>query len=351
MTAPGSNNRARVSIVGASGYTGGEVLRLLLSHPDVLIHQVTSESNAGNFVYALHPNLRKVTNLQFVSSKVLEPTDILILALPHGEAQKRIDQFAGLAPVIIDLSADFRLHDMAVYRRYYGEAHAAPAWVDKFVYGLPEINRDALKTARYASGVGCNATAATLALLPLVRAGVLDMDRPITVDLKVGSSEGGATASASSHHPERSGAVRTFAAVGHRHEAEVAQNLGTQAVYLSITSVELVRGVMATAQAFLKPGVEEKAIWKAFRGAYNAEPFIRIVHDKGGIHRHPEPKILAGTNFADVGWEMEPETGRIVALAAMDNLGKGAAGSAVQCMNLMMGFPEDAGLRFPGLHP
>ncbi len=345
------NQQAQVSIVGASGYTGGDVLRLLLAHPCVNIAQVTSESNAGNYVYSVHPNLRKITTLQFVSARTLQPADVLFLALPHGEAQKQIERFAGLAPVLVDLSADFRLHDLAVYARYYGEAHGAPGWVDKFVYGLPEINREALRTTHYASGVGCNATASTLALLPLVRAGLLDMERPITVDLKVGSSEAGASASASSHHPERSGAVRTFAATGHRHEAEVAQALGIRNVYLSITSVEMIRGVMATAQAFVKPGTDEKVIWKAYRAAYNAEPFIRIVHDKGGLHRHPEPKFLAGTNYADVGWEFEPETGRIVALCAMDNLGKGAAGSAVQCLNLMMGWEETAGLTFMGLHP
>ncbi len=342
--------RARVSIVGASGYGGGELLRLLLGHPNVTVHQVTSESNAGNYVYSIHPNLRKATNLQFVSSKVLEPTDILFLALPHGEAQKRIAQFSALAPVIVDLSADFRLRDQAVYKHYYEEDHGAPDWIEKFTYGLPEVSREKLKNAKYASGVGCNATAATLALLPLVRADLLDLSKPITVDLKVGSSESGASASASSHHPERAGVVRTFAAVGHRHEAEVRQSLGIEA-YLSITSVEMIRGAMATAQAFLKLGIEEKAIWKAFRGAYNAEPFVRIVHDKTGIHRHPEPRLLAGTNYADVGWEMEARTGRIVSLCAIDNLGKGAAGTAVQCMNIMMGFDETAGLSFTGLHP
>jgi N-acetyl-gamma-glutamyl-phosphate/LysW-gamma-L-alpha-aminoadipyl-6-phosphate reductase len=350
MTDAGQS-RVRVSIVGASGYTGGEVLRLLLGHPHVEIGQVTSESSAGSYVHALHPNLRKVTNLQFVSATALEPADVLFLALPHGEAQKRIDAYSQLAKTIVDLSADFRLRDPAVYQKYYGEPHGAPAWLDKFVYGLPEISREALCTAHYASGIGCNATASILALLPLVRAGLVDTSRPVIVDLKVGSSEGGATASASSHHPERSGAVRTFAAVGHRHEAEVVQALGLKDVHLSITSIEMIRGVMATAQVFAAPGLEEKTLWKAYRGAYNAEPFVRIVHEKAGIHRHPEPKWLAGTNYADVGWEMHPETGRIVSLAAIDNLGKGAAGSAVQCMNLMLGFEETAGLTFPGLHP
>lgn len=367
-----------VSIVGASGYTGGELLRLLSTHPDVTFGQVTSESNAGNNIHAVHPNLRKVVNLQFVSAAALKPADVLFLALPHGEAQKRIAQYSGMARVIIDLSADFRLHDLAQYQHYYGETHAAPEWVERFVYGLPELHRDALKSAQYASGVGCNATASNLALLPLVRAGLITSESSIastgelsggssagstressvrltrgskvTVDLKVGSSESGASASASSHHPERSGVLRTFAAVGHRHEAEVRQALGMD-VYLTITSVEAVRGVLATAQTWIAPGMEEKDLWKAYRAAYNSEPFVRIVHEKSGIHRHPEPKWLAGTNYADVGWEYQPETGRLVALAAIDNLGKGAAGSAVQCMNLMCGFDERAGLGFAGLHP
>ncbi len=344
-------DKLRVSIVGASGYSGGEVLRLLLNHPQVEIGQITSESNAGAYVHAIHPNLRKVSNLQFVSVSALTPADVLFVALPHGELQKRIDVYSKLAKYIIDLSADFRLRDLTVYEKYYGEAHFAPTWVDKFVYGLPEISREALRTTTYASGVGCNATASILALLPLVRAGLLDPSRPVVVDLKVGSSEAGATASASSHHPERSGAVRTFAATGHRHEAEVAQALGLSNIYISITSVEMIRGVMATAQVFGPIDLEEKALWKAYRSSYNAEPFIRIVHEKVGIHRHPEPKFLAGTNFADVGWELQPETGRIVALSAIDNLGKGAAGSAVQSMNLMLGIDETAGFTFPGLHP
>jgi len=345
------SERVRVSIVGASGYTGGELIRLLLTHPYVTLQQVTSESNAGKPIHAVHPNLRKATTLQFVSATALQACDVLFLALPHGEAQRRIAHFAALAPYIIDLSADFRLRDLSVYERYYGEPHAAPDWLDKFVYGLPEISREALRNAKYASGIGCNAAAAILALLPLVRAGLIDSSKPITVDLKVGSSEGGATASQASHHPERSGAVRTFAAVGHRHEAEVAQALGLSNVYLSINSIEMVRGVMATAQVFSAAGVDDKVLWKAYRAAYSAEPFIRIVHDKSGVHRHPEPKWLAGTNFADVGWEAEPESGRIVALAALDNLGKGAAGSAVQCMNLMLGYPEETALTFYGLHP
>lgn len=341
----------RASIIGASGYAGGELLRLLLGHPDITVHQVTSESNTGKPVHAVHPNLRSVTDLKFASARVLEPTDVLFLALPHGEAQQRIAAVSQLAERIIDLSADFRLADLAAYERWYGEAHGAPAWIDRFVYGLPEVSRERLRGARYASGVGCNATASILALLPLARAGVIDPARPVVVDLKVGSSEGGNKANLASHHPERSGAMRSFAPTGHRHTAEVEQALGLTNVHLSVTSVEAVRGVLATAHVWARPGISDKELWGIYRQAYRDEPFVRLVKDRGSIYRYPEPKLLAGTNWADVGFEADADSGRVVSLAAIDNLGKGAAGSAVQCLNLMCGFDERAGLGFPGLHP
>lgn len=341
----------KVSIVGGSGYAGGELARILLSHPQVEIAQVTSESHAGQYLYNVHPNLRARTTLQFTPLEQLAACDVLFLALPHGEAQKQIEKFAALAPRLIDLSADFRLHDASAYARWYGETHRAPQWLKKFVYGLPERHRDEMREAKYVSGVGCNATTAIFALLPLVRADLIDARQPIVVDIKVGSSEGGNSPSLASHHPERSGAVRSFAPVGHRHTAEVEQELGLGNVHLSITSIELVRGVLATAHCFLRTSGTEKDLWRAYRAAYRDEPFVRIVKDKAGIHRYPDPKILSGSNYADVGFELDAATGRAVSLCAIDNLMKGAAGSAVQAMNLMCGFDERSGLEFPGLHP
>lgn len=341
----------KASIIGASGYAGGELLRLLLGHPDIEVAQATSESHLGEFVYQQHPNLRKRTMLKFSSREVLEACDVLFLALPHGESQKAIDKYAGLAPKIVDLAADFRLRDGALYRKFYGEEHLAPAWLSKFVYGLPELHRVEMCNASYISGVGCNATAANLALLPVIKAGLVDLEKPIIVDIKVGSSEAGQSPNPGSHHPERSSVVRTFSAYGHRHTAEVIQELGLQNVHLTMTSVDLVRGALAAAHVFVKPGVAEKDLWRAYRGWAESEPFVRVVKDKRGIYRVPEPKILAGTNYADVGFELDPESGRVVCMAAIDNLMKGAAGSAVQAMNLMFGFEETAGLEFSGLHP
>lgn len=345
----------RASIVGASGYVGGELLRLLLFHPNVEVVQATSERHAGRYVYQVHPNLRGHTRLQFTSAQRLEPVDVLFLALPHGEAQKRIAEFAEVAERIIDLSADFRLRDPALYEAWYGAAHQAPDWLSRFVYGLPEINREAIRGARYVSGVGCNATATILALWPLFRADVVDRKRDVIVEVKVGSSEGGNQPSEASHHPERSGAVRSYAPVGHRHTAEVIQALSCTGevppVHLSVTAVELVRGALATAHVFLKEPLKEKDLWQVYREAYRGEPFVRIVKERTGIYRLPEPKILAGSNHADVGFALDERTGRVVSICAIDNLMKGAAGTAVQCLNLMMGWEETLGLEFPGLHP
>ena len=344
-----------ISIVGASGYTGGELLRILLDHPQVTVQQVTSERNAGSFVHFTHPNLRGRTRLQFVSVNDLEPADLLFLCLPHGGAMGKIDHFAGLAERIVDLSADFRLRNPEDYVRWYGKPHANPAWLERFVYGLPEFHRAELLTARYVSGVGCNATATNLAIHPLFAHGLADAMRGVICEVKVGSSEGGNAASEATHHPERAGVMRSFAPTGHRHTAEVLQALArvnsAPAVHLSATAVDNVRGVLATAHVFVKPGVEEKEIFKAYRQSYRDEPFVRIVKERTGVYRFPEPKILAGSNYADVGFELDPTTGRVVALCAIDNLMKGAAGTAVQCMNLMHGWEETTGLTFPGLHP
>lgn len=347
-----SPQRLRVSIFGGSGYGGGELLRLLLDHPNVEVSQVTSRSQAGSSVHTAHPNLRGRTRLQFIPPEELQACDVVFLAMPHGEASKQIERYTGLAHRVVDLSADFRLRSAADYRRWYGEEHAAPQWLDRFVYGLPEFRRAQLAGARLASGVGCNATAVNMALAPLARRGLI---RSAIADVKVGSSEAGNANSPSSHHPERSGAVRSFAPTGHRHQAEVIQELmephGNFELHLSITSVELVRGVLCTAHVFPTETLDEKRLWQIFRETYGQEPFVRIVKDRSGLHRYPEPKILSGSNFCDVGFEVDSATGRIVVMSAIDNLMKGAAGSAVQCMNLMCGFEETAGLTFPGLHP
>ena len=339
----------QAGIVGGSGYTGGELLRLLHFHPRVEVAQITSREHAGRYIHSVHPNLRGVSALKFIHPDAIRACDLLFLALPHGTAARSIERYAVLAPKLIDLSADFRLDSAAAYARWYGDAHPAPNWLARFVYGLPEANREQLRSADYVSGVGCNATAVNLALAPLARAGLLER---AVIEIKVGSSEGGNKSNPGSHHPVRSGAVRTYKATGHRHLAEVQMILGDDLpIHFAVTAIEMVRGVHLLAHCYLNERKVERDIWRLYRGMYRDEPFVRLVSGKVGLHRLPEPRVVAGTNFCDIGFELDADGEHLVVIAALDNLGKGAAGSAVQAMNLMYGFDETTGLEFPGVYP
>lgn len=342
----------QTAIVGASGYAGGELLRLLLAHPQIEVVQITSETYAGQFAHLVHPNLRGHTDLRFSRLADLKAVDLLFLALPHGQAMIQIDDLAAKAERIVDLSADFRLRQDSDYVRWYGHAHQSPAWLDKFAYGAPEFHRSQLKGAAYASGVGCNAIVTLLALAPLYRRGLV---REAVVEVKVGSSEGGNKPSPASHHAERAGVVRSYMPVGHRHIAELVQELDLDpdhpGLHFSVTSVELVRGALATCHCLLTEELDERAVWSYYREDYQNEPFVRLVRAKRGIHRYPEPKILTASNYCDIGFEVDPGQQRLVVISAIDNLMKGAAGNAVQTMNVMYDFPERLGLEFPGLHP
>ena len=346
-------SKINVSIVGASGYAGGELLRLLLFHPEVEIKQVTSESYTGKFVHKIHPNLRKSTTMKFVSVNELEPADLLFLCLPHNSSQNKIDNFKSLAPKIIDLSADFRLKDTGEYERWYGHNHARPELLNEFIYGIPELHREEMKNANYISSAGCNATASILGMYPLYKNGLVEIDRTV-IEVKAGSSEGGNKANEGSHHPERSGVVRSYMPTRHRHSAEILQELSFGekiSIHFSATAIDMVRGLLATCHVFLKDNLPEKDIWKVYREAYANEPFIRIVKESEGIYRYPEPKLLSGTNYCDIGFKKDEFSNRLVVISAIDNLMKGAAGQALQAFNIMNGFDERTGLEFPGLHP
>jgi LysW-gamma-L-alpha-aminoadipyl-6-phosphate/LysW-L-glutamyl-5-phosphate reductase len=344
-----------VSIIGGSGYAGGELVRLLLGHPEVTIKQVTSERYAGKFVRLVHPNLRKRTELKFTASADLEPCDVLFLALPHGVAMKKMPELEDKAKVIIDLSADYRLRNPADYDTWYGHPHTSPDDIARFTVGIPELHREELRTADRIACAGCMATTSILGLYPLYRAGVVDTSIPVFIEAKTGSSGSGGEPNLGSHHPERSGAMRSFKPTGHRHSAEIIQELtfdGTvPPVSFSATSVEAVRGILATSHVTLRDPLADKDIWQIYRPAFRDEPFMRLVKEASGVYRYPEPKLLSGSNFCDVGFERDPHSNRLVVMAATDNLMKGAAGQGVQCMNVRMGFEEDTALEFTGLHP
>ena len=344
-----------VAIVGASGYAGGEFLRLALGHPRLEVVQVTSERHAGEPVGLVHPHLRGATRLRFAPAADLAGADVVVAALPHGELAGRVDEIVASAGVLVDLSADFRLRDPEAYPRWYGEPHPRPELLAEFVYANPELDRATpggprLPGARRIAGAGCIATATVLALLPLVRGGLLARGEVI-VEAKIGSSAAGHVASAAGHHPARAGVVRTYRPVGHRHTAEVQQAFPGLAAHLTATAVERVRGVMVTAHAWLHDGSSERDARAALDDAYADERFVRVVAARRGIHLVPDPRVLDGSNWCDVGFALDPDTGRLVMMSAIDNLVKGTAGHALQALNLAFGWDEAEGLGFPGLYP
>ncbi len=342
-----------VSIFGASGYAGGELLRILTGHPKVKIQQATSRQFAGLPVSLVNPNLRKKTDLVFSHPDQLKKCDLLFIALPNGESMKYMNKLKTLAKKIIDLGADYRLREQSIFESWYKQKHLNPEMLKKFVYGVVELHRQEIKKSSYVAGPGCEATVSILSLYPLVKHNLIE--GKIIIDAKMSSSQAGLKPSLSSHHPERAGVVRSYMPSGHRHTAEIIQELSPFAdkldVAISATAIDMVRGLLVTIHAVPKSGVSEKEVWKAYRTEYASEPFIRIVKERQGLYRFPEPKILQGTNFCDIGFEMDTVSKRLVVIGAIDNLVKGTAGQAVQAMNLMYGYPEETGLEFPGLHP
>jgi [amino group carrier protein]-6-phospho-L-2-aminoadipate/5-phospho-L-glutamate reductase len=344
----------RAAVVGGAGYAGGELLRLLDGHPHVRVTQATSERLAGKRVDLVHPPLRGRTDLCFSSIDRLDEADAVFAALEHGESGRRLEALRAAAPIVIDLSADFRLRDPAAYPVWYGWDHPCPQALQSAVCGLAELHRDCLRSADLIACGGCLATATILALAPLAESNVLDRDAPLVVDALVGSSAAGAQPGAATHHAHRSGEVRSYAPTGHRHTAEIAQELrlsDAAQLAFSATSIEAVRGVLVTAHVFLESRMSERDVWRLYRERYAAEPFVRIAKSATGLHRSPNPKLLSGTNFCDIGFDVDPCSRRLVVTSALDNLVKGAAGQAVQALNVRCGWDERTGLEFAGLYP
>jgi N-acetyl-gamma-glutamyl-phosphate/LysW-gamma-L-alpha-aminoadipyl-6-phosphate reductase len=293
----------------------------------------------------VHPNLRGLSELRFTTDEEIQESDVIFCALPHGTTMSRMETLFNSAPHIIDLSADFRLRTPEQYEKWYGKAHATPQLLDRFSYGIPELHRDEIKESGNAAAPGCIASSIILALYPF-----RDIAQRVVADSKIGSSAAGNAPSDSSHHPERRGVIRPYAPAGHRHQAEVQQETGVD-VMLTAHAIEMVRGISSTLHIDLKEPLKDKKIWSMLRNTYQNEPFIRIVKSKKGVFRFPEPKILEGSNYCDIGFEVDEEHNRLVLISALDNLMKGAAGAAMQCMNVIFEIPETKGLEFPGLHP
>ncbi|MDR1992308.1 MAG: N-acetyl-gamma-glutamyl-phosphate reductase [Nitrososphaerota archaeon] len=347
----------KIGIIGGSGYVGSELLRLLLMHPKVELTMVTSRQNAGEFIFNIHPNLRGLTQLKFMPQNIVElqkNCDLIFTATPHGDSQNLVPQLLETGLKVIDMSADFRLKNPADYETYYGYKHTHPELLKKAIYGLPELHRDEIKNATLIACPGCEATAAILGLAPLIKADLIDKEK-IIVDLKVGSSGGGSKPTITSHHPERFSGVRPYKVVGHRHIAEIEQELtplgGPVKISFTPHAVNMVRGILATIHAFPKHPLTNKDLWKALRDTYGNAPFIRLVKYLKGPYQLPDPKIVTGTNFCDIGFEIDEHAGRLIMFTALDNMVKGAAGQGVQCLNILMGIDETTSLKSTGFHP
>jgi len=302
----------RVGVIGGSGYVGGELVRLLLPHPEVELTTVTSRQNAGEFIFTVHPNLRGATQLKFTPpniSHVTEKCDLVFAAMPHGKSVNLVPQLLETGIKVIDMSADYRLKNPDDYDRWYGWKHTHPELLKEAVYGCPELHRQEIKDAQLVACPGCMSTATILGLAPLVKAGAIENNR-IVADVKIGSSGAGQKPTVASHHPERAGGVRPYKVADHRHVAEVEQELNLL--------------------------TDEK---------------IRFVKFKKGPYQLPDPKVTLGTNYVDIGFELDPRTKRIIAFSAIDNLMRGASGQGVQCMNLMLGVDEKTGIECQGFHP
>jgi len=342
----------RVSIVGGAGYVGGELVRLVLGHPQLELAQVTSRSHRGRPVASVHPNLRQFTDLRFSDPNELGRGDVVVAAGHLESDGPSLAALRKLAPLVIDCGPRLRLRNPKVFQNWYRTEPETTELLESAVYGLPEVSRDELLGATLISGVGCSAAAAILAMLPLARAG-WSLSAPALIEARFGSSAAGARPDQSSHHPERAGAVRVFAPEGHRHAAEVAQALNWPLEDLSYSGVaiEMVRGISVSVRCFLAEPVSQRVVWEAFRTMYKDEPFVRVVAQRSGLHRLPDPRWLAGTNLCDVGFALDSTGKRLSLFAALDNLGKGGAGNAIQALNCALALDERSGLTFTGLHP
>ncbi|MFQ5762210.1 MAG: N-acetyl-gamma-glutamyl-phosphate reductase [Candidatus Bathyarchaeia archaeon] len=349
----------KVGIIGASGYTGGEVLRLLLLHPKVEVVVATSREYAGEYIHRVHANLRGITTLQFDRpevEKIAEKCEVAFISAPRGVSTKIAPTLLERGLRVVDLGPDFRLRNPEDYVRWYGWTHPQPELLSKATYGVPEFHRDTIKSSKLVACPGCTAVASMLCLGPAVKHDLIDASK-IIVDVKMGSSGAGGKPSTSTHHAERFGVIRPYKPVGHRHTAEIEQELkqlqpnADVRVAMSAHAVNVVRGILSTGHGFLREDVDTASVWKAYRALYQGEPFIRLVRDRKGLYRYPDPKVVIGSNYCDIGFELDPHANRLVMLSAIDNLMKGAAGLAVQNMNIMLGIDEKTGLQFLGLHP
>jgi len=343
-----SDQPINAAVVGGTGYTGGEALRLLLEHPSARVVETTSRSHAGERVADIHPNLETVTDLVFREEhpeRLNEKADVIFFGLPHGVSMGKIAELDLTRTSVIDLGADFRLGNADDFERVYDQPHAAPDLLDEAVYGLTEFHREDISEASLVACPGCFPTGALLAIVPLLAADLVEPN--VVIDSKTGSSGSGRSASSTTHHPERSLDFRAYSVFGHRHGHEIREEgerqYGTSVdVTFTPHSAPIIRGIYTTAYLTLDTALDERELEEHYATTYDDAPFVRLVDQ-------PRSTVVKNTNYADVAVHLDGRN--VIVISAIDNLLKGAAGQGVQNMNEMFDRPETEGLQFPGTHP
>jgi len=352
----------RIAVIGASGYTGGELLRLLNLHPKITICQVVASSKSeGLSVSSLLPNLTKIIDIQLSSLNVpsiAKEVDLVFLSLPHTQSLQPVAEFLSHKKLVVDLSADYRLHNPQVYEQWYHTTHPHPDLLHKAVYGLPELHRSAIRDSQLVAVPGCYPTVAILQLAPFITRQLIELNS-IIIDAKSGVSGAGRSPAVGFHFPEAHEAIHAYKIASHRHLPEIEQGLNhlvptsdkTPASPLSLMFtphlIPINRGILSTAYAKLRSDLGPADIENVYQDFYKDEHFIRVFPQAESVN----PRNIRGANFCDLSATYDPRTGHIISIGAIDNLVKGAAGQAIQCMNLMAGFPETLGLTNPGIFP
>jgi len=345
----------KASIVGATGYLGGEMTRLLVDHPNVEIVDLTSNSNQGVPVWKFHPGLRGILDKEFVGldiDGVASESDVVICAVPHGAALELVPKIleANEDVKVIDLSADYRIRDPAVYTQWYNKVHETGEWLGKAVYGLPEYYFDKIKKTRLVANPGCYPTSAILAMAPLFDKGAVKADSVI-VDSKSGVSGAGRKLSEQTHYPECNDSIKAYAVASHKHTPEIEQEFTAHCdadVKISFTPhlTPMNRGILSTIYCSLKGDLTTDEAYGLYTKAYSDKPFVRVL-ERG---TWPETRFVRGTNFCDIQVTVDERTNRAIVVSAIDNLIKGGAGQAVQNMNIMFSLDERTGLMATGVY-
>lgn len=342
----------RVGIIGAAGYTGAELLRLLAGHPGAKVTAL-SEIEGGKPISSVFPSLRTIFDMELMGpdeAAIAKKCDVIFCGLPHKVSMAIVPKYIERGVKVIDLSADFRFKDLATYEKWY-QPHVAPKLLSKSVYGLPELYRDKIKKTQLVGNPGCYPTGATLALAPLVKNKLVETDT-IIVDSKSGTSGAGKAATEVTHFMEVNEGIRAYGVGNHRHMPEIEDQLSRLAgkpVTINFTPhlVPMDRGILTVAYAKLAKKKTTDELLEVYNKFYKGERFIRV-HPNGSL---PRTHWIKGSNYVDVGVYSDPRTGRVIAISAIDNLVKGASGQAIQNMNIMTGQPEETGLTAPALYP